>query len=60
MSRRRPPDAFEQQVTGGVPETVVHRLESIDVDEEHREQAPAPLRVRQRLRQPVTEELSIW
>ena len=53
-------DLHEQVVAGAVTERVVHELEAVEVEEHHdRRYAAAPVRDRDRVREPVDEELPV-
>ena len=49
-------DGDQQHVTGGVPETVVHGLELVEVDEQHGHRAHAPFGAGERMAETIREE----
>ena len=52
-------DRAQQLVAEAVAEGVVDVLEAIEVEEHHRQRRLLPLRVRQRDREPVAEEVAV-
>ena len=58
-SRSRIREVGEQHVARVVAERVVDQLEAVEVDEEHREPALVPLRLRERLLQALAEHRAV-
>ena len=56
LAAKRSATCLQQLVAGVVAEAVVDLLEPVEVDEQHREDAPGALRARERLVEPVAEQ----
>ena len=53
-------DASKEGISDCMAETVIDRLEPINVEIEHRQESPIALRIGERLLQAVVEELPVW